>query len=75
MAAPFDVDSMEVTGEPVRVATLDGINDFAVTPDGTLIYFQPPQSSGLVWRDRQGEHCATVEDFKSSQGESSHRRH
>ena len=54
MAVRFDVDRLEVTGEPVRLGTLEGINDFVVLPDGTLIYFQPPQSSDPVWVDRQG---------------------
>ena len=54
MVVPFDVDRLEVTGEPVRLGSLDGINDFLVSPDGTLIYFLPSQSSDPVWVDRQG---------------------
>ena len=54
MAVAFDVDRLETTGEPVRLGTLEGINDFVVSPDGSLIYFQPPQSSDPVWVDRQG---------------------
>ena len=54
MAVAFDVDRLETTGEPVRLGTLEGINAFVVSPDGSLIYFQPPQSSDPVWVDRQG---------------------
>ena len=54
MAIPFDVDRLEITGKPVRLGTLDRIFDFAVSSDGTLIYFQPSQTTGLVWVDRQG---------------------
>ncbi len=54
MAVLFDVDRLEVTGDPVRLGTLEGIEDFVVSPDGTLIYFRPSQASDLVWVDRQG---------------------
>ena len=54
MALPFDVESLEPTGDAVRVGILEGVNDFTFSSDGTLVYFQPTLGSSLVWVDRQG---------------------
>ena len=58
-AVAFDVDRLEVTGEPVLV--LEGINvaqglntaDFAFSDTGSLVYVARPRWT-LVWVDRQG---------------------
>ncbi len=61
LAVPFDLERLEVTGEPVPI--LDGVwtnpvhgtAHFALSPDGTLVYV--PQLSlerKLVWVDRAG---------------------
>ena len=65
MAVPFDLQSLEVVGEPVPV--LEGVRysrgpsgsgfgaDYALSPQGTLVYV-PDQGYGrrLVWVDRTG---------------------
>jgi Tol biopolymer transport system component len=64
MAVPFDLESLEVGGEPVQV--LEGIRfsrargpgfgaDYDISPQGVLVYFPDPQTSRrLVWMDREG---------------------
>ena len=56
MAVPFDVDTLEVTGDPVRLDTPEGLSgtNFVFSPDGTLIYRPYTPGSRLVWVDRQG---------------------
>jgi hypothetical protein len=68
-AQPFDWKRAALSGEPARVAdevgfvTANGFGDFAVTPGGTLAYFQSSSTSGsnadttevqLIWVDRGG---------------------
>jgi Tol biopolymer transport system component len=65
MAVPFDLERLEVTGEPV--ALLEGVRrpaeftaaDFALSDTGTLVYVpggsvEAPISEELVWVDRDG---------------------
>jgi len=62
MAVPFDLTSLQVTGDSVPVlqgvrGNLPGYVDYAVSDNGTLVYV-PGGSGGaqfsLVWVDRQG---------------------
>ena len=62
-AAPFDLDSLEVTGpevavvDDVRVATGGGAAMFTSAPNGTLAYMRGGQLSTaatLAWMDREG---------------------
>ncbi|MEE8350524.1 MAG: protein kinase, partial [Acidobacteriota bacterium] len=65
MAAPFDLQSLEITGEPVPV--LEGVRfsrapvgagfgaTYALSPGGTLVYVLDPGSYyRLLWVDRTG---------------------
>ena len=62
-AAPFDLASLQLTGQPVLVVEhvstepTDGTIDFAVAPDGTLVYMPAVTLDGrqLVWIDRAGQ--------------------
>jgi serine/threonine-protein kinase len=61
-AVPFDLESLEVTGSPVKVleqvaVTGDGAVNAAVSQDGTLGYVRPAvggTARTLVWVDRKG---------------------
>ena len=53
-AVAFDVDRLEVRGEPVEVVTQVG--EFAVSDEGTLVFesgTNPPRNHVLVWVDRR----------------------
>jgi len=81
-AVPFDLDKLEVKGEPVGI--MNGLRQnqnwinagFGVTPDGTLVYFgggNAVRDRHLVVVDRQGrvsdwspEHQAFEYDMKAS---------
>ncbi len=61
LAAPFDLDGLEVTGSPVLL--LDGVRhekngpaQFTVSQDGTFVFAEGPDASvgTLVWVDRRG---------------------
>ena len=67
MAVPFDVDTLEVTGDPVRLDSPEGLGyQFVFSPDGTLIYLPfTPRSTRLVWVDRQGSLELLAENSKS----------
>jgi len=63
MAVPFDLEKLEVTGDPVLVLEgvrrdtfLDATLDYQFSDDGTLIYVphQTTTEHELVWVDRQG---------------------
>jgi len=64
----FDLDRLEVTGEPVSVAervaiTADGGVNAVISPDGTLAYVRPGTQGGareLVWVRRDGREDATA---------------
>ena len=54
-AVAFDVDRLEVRGEPVAVVTQDG--EFAVSEEGTLVFGSGTNHTRphvLVWVDREG---------------------
>jgi serine/threonine-protein kinase len=55
-AVAFDVDRLEIRGDPVAVVAQVALSEFAVSDEGTLVY-QSGIASGdgvLVWVDRQG---------------------
>ncbi len=57
MAAPFDLNSLDVKGDPVPM--VEGIHDVNVTfaSDGTLAYVPQipgPKEDALIWVDRDG---------------------
>ena len=61
-AVPFDLDRLEVTGNPVAVlegvlTRSGGAADFAVAQDGSLVYVSGTGAGvhTLVWVDRQGQ--------------------
>ena len=54
-AVRFDLDRLEVTGEPVQVTPEVGLYDFAVSDEGTLLYLTGKlPANTLVWVDRDG---------------------
>jgi len=61
-AVPFDIDRLEVTGEPtplpeeIRVRGSLGLAQFALAADGSLFYVPgaPLSGSSFVWVDREG---------------------
>jgi len=59
LAVPFDLTSLEVTGDPVTV--LQGVRDgrdYVFSEDGTLVYvpggFAGQERRSLIWVDREG---------------------
>ncbi|MCZ6879307.1 MAG: protein kinase, partial [Acidobacteria bacterium] len=70
MAVPFDVERLELSGDPipvfegVRSVSGQGTADYSISDDGTLIYV--PSTGGLdgtlVWVDRQGLATPLIED-------------
>jgi Tol biopolymer transport system component len=60
MAAPFDLDRLAVTGEPVPVIDGVRVGDYAMSANGTLVYV-PADEAGmataarLVWVNRAGQ--------------------
>jgi serine/threonine-protein kinase len=63
-AVPFDLDSLDVTGQPfpvlqdVAVSGL-GFSAFALTRDGSLVYIATEgATASLVWVDRNGQETA-----------------
>ena len=67
LAVPFDVDRLEVTGEPVQVADdvatrISGAAEWSVSDDGRLVYATGGVSSvsdAFVWVDRTGRRVTT----------------
>ena len=55
-AVAFDVDRLEVRGEPVQVAENNASSDYAMSSDGSLIFVAggASQDMHLVWVDRNG---------------------
>jgi serine/threonine-protein kinase len=55
-AIAFDVDRLEVRGEPVQIAEKNASSDYAMSSDGSLIYVAggASQDMHLVWVDRNG---------------------
>jgi len=69
MAVPFDLATLEVTGDSVPVVqgvrqTTTGFVDYSISDNGTLVYV--PSTGGLdgtlVWVDRQGLATPLIED-------------
>ena len=66
LAVPFDVERLEITGEPVPV--LEGFMgrfpDFKISDNGTLVYVPGSGEPGnrLVWVDRTGETQPVTEE-------------
>ena len=58
MAVLFDLETLEVTSDPVPV--LQGVRqnigtvDYALSDEGTLVYIPTREESGLVWVNRDG---------------------
>ncbi len=55
-AVAFDLDRLEVRGEPVQIAEKNASSDYAMSSDGSLIYAAggASQDQHLVWVDRNG---------------------
>ena len=72
MAQPFDADSRKLTGEPVRIApdvtSVPGFfrSEFAVSRDGTLVYFTGPSEGkrALKWLKESGEELSVVAELE-----------
>jgi serine/threonine-protein kinase len=71
MAVPFDLEKLEVTGDPVLVLEgvrrdtfLDATLDYQFSDNGTLIYVphQTTTEHELVWVDRQGAESLITEE-------------
>jgi serine/threonine-protein kinase len=66
MAVPFDLDRLEVRGDPIEVLSgiltkEAGAADFALSADGTLVYLAgavPNLDRRLAWRDADGKETA-----------------
>ena len=72
-AAPFDLDSLELTGESVRVledagAKIVGGVDFGFSAEGSLVYvpLRARSQGTVVWVDRQGQEKEWVNVGKGS---------
>jgi Tol biopolymer transport system component len=72
MAVPFDLDDLEVQGDPISVMediqeTILGAGHFAVSGEGTLIHLPSRQSpsSTLVWVDRDGTETIITEEERN----------
>ena len=72
MAVPFDLASLEVTGNPVPV--LEGVRqndpglvDYSVSQEGTLVYVLGGgrQEGNLVWVDREGTEQLVTQETRS----------
>jgi serine/threonine-protein kinase len=55
-AVAFDLERLEARGDAIPMVTADGVLDFDVSNEGTLIYWasSTAQPRELVWVDRQG---------------------
>jgi len=69
LAQKFDLDKLELVGEPVPIAEQVGFNsiqlaNFSVSSEGTLIYQTgiDLENSRLVWLDREGNEIENVGD-------------
>jgi Tol biopolymer transport system component len=77
MAVPFDLEKLEVTGDPVSI--FEGIRhhswltaslDYRFSENGTLIYIprQATTEYELVWVDRQGTESLVTEEMRNYSG-------
>ena len=70
-AVPFDVERLEVTGDPVPVleeirAYAGGPMDYAFSPSGELIYVPDQEYSySLVWVDRKGTEFPVTQEKRA----------
>ena len=68
LAAPFDADRLELTGEPVAIledgsAGPGAVGTFDIGLDGTLVYLPTVRpNSTLVWVSREGRETPVVEE-------------
>ena len=72
MAVPFDLASLEVTGDPVPVlqgvrTSLPGSLDYAISENGTLVYVPGEVNSvgdvyATVWVDRKGTEISVIQE-------------
>jgi Tol biopolymer transport system component len=64
MAQPFNAKKLEMTGDPVCIATQTGrsvaATGFSASARGALIYRTGPSQSKLTWFDRQGKQLGTA---------------
>ncbi len=67
MVAPFDLERLEITGNPVQI--LQGVNqtsccdvDYALSLDGTLVYVPAGNLRTLVWVDRDGKEIEVMKE-------------
>jgi len=74
MAVSFDLDKLEVTGDPVSMvagvrhhSTSNAAVDYSFSENGTLIYVprQATTEHELVWVDRQGTESLVVEEKRN----------
>ena len=78
MAVPFDLASLEVTGDPVPVlqgvrTTVPGYVDYAVSENGTLVYVpgevnSPGANYAIVWVDRKGTETSVIQEKGAYRG-------
>jgi serine/threonine protein kinase len=77
MAQRFDPARLRVTGDPVSLPELIGVDEFgtgrarfSVSPSGVLGYQEavPPRGSRIIWRDRAGKQLRSVEAPQGSSG-------
>jgi serine/threonine-protein kinase len=72
MAAPFDLTSLEVTGEPIAVleelsVNIGGVSHLAFAEDGSLVYLSIQEATDrkLVWVDREGSESLLTEERRT----------
>ncbi len=75
MAVPFDLEKLEITGDPTPVlqevrSSFPGSDDYALSDQGTLIYIpgQVGVEHSLVWVDREGTETLVTEKKREYAG-------
>lgn len=71
LAAPFDLDAAELTGDPVPMVQGVGVSAsedvmFTLAANGTLLYWSAPAAEAgaeLIWVDRSGRSSPFSDDF------------
>ena len=73
MAVPFDLERLEISGDPTPVLqgvryVRPGSHDFAISDNGTLVYIpggeSAPHEHSLVWVDREGKETPVTQEKK-----------
>ena len=80
LAAPFDSDAMELTGDPVPLVQGVGVSSsqdvmFTLSDNGTLLYWSAPASaaeSEMIWVSRSGDVTPVDPDFTFNPGGDNH---